>query len=941
MDKVIAYKINENFIEALSSYIEGNFLKKGLDASRLAFVFEGKRPSFFLKKAFSTNMRNPYFSPRFFSIDEFVEYVLNKKLPFTRMPDMESYYIMHDLAKKIAPEIIKGREKFSQFLPWAREICQFIDTLDTEDVPSESLKGVQANAAIGYEIPENINASLRNIIALREAYHSKLSQGNSFPKGYMYLQASRYIGDLSFDDFDNIFLCGLFYMQKTEQNLMRGLYNTGKATFIFQGDEKDWPALRNTAQTLSSRISPSEKEDPDFSLRLYRAFDRHSQICTVREILKKIKRFDSTVVVLPDPETMIPLMSEIGGSVGEFNVSLGYSMKRSALYTLFELIVQAQKTKNPTQYYAKDYIACLRHPLVKNLRILPDFNTTRVLVHKVEETLLGIEKSSSSGNLFIGLKDIEEDYIIYKLAAETLGHMDIEVTIEDLRNCLKDLRQLLFLPWEDLSNFHNFTTALGELLDLLIRKSFLGNYPLNLKIAERLLSTKDELQDASFSQEDFSKEDIFKIFQNLMEHLFVKFKGTPLKGLQILGLLETRSLNFDNVIVVDANESILPRLRRYDPLIPHDVTAGLGLDKIKIEEERQCYFFTRLIRGAKDVHIIYEENPYKERSRFVERLIWDIQKEKAKLDVIEIPQVSFTVNVLPTKNEIKKTKDVTGLLKGLRYSASSINTYMQCPLQFYYKYVLRLEEKEEFSEDPEAREVGSFIHAILEDGFLKFVDKRPKIDQAFRNYLFKIFDDRFSNSFAKSMRSDAFLLEKVMRCRIQRFLDNEENNEERRVKKILCLEEKAKEVLPLQKNRFAFTYIVDRIDLLQDNSVLILDYKTGMDMPKPKGLSSLERMVLTRESVRDNIRSFQLPLYYHFECKRHPKDRLNAALYNLRTLKLAYFPDKEAPIEKTMDICMEALAYILREINDPKRPFVADHGDENVCRRCAFFYMCR
>lgn len=941
MEKIVSYSLNEDFIQKLADFVDENFIKKGSDLSRLAFVFPGKRPALFLRKALSKKVKGIFFPPKFFPINSFIDYVLSKKAPFIKMPNMESYYIIYALAKNIAPEIIKGREKFSQFLPWAREIGKFINSLDTEDIPADSLKSVQASAAIGYDIPKNINVLLENIIALREAYHKAVSQKNSFPQGYAYLLAAKAVEEVSFDEFDKIIFCGFFYMQKTELKLITHLYKIGKAILIFQGDEDRWPVLKDASRELSYSIKPAERREDAYSLNLYSAFDKHSQVCTVREILRKTKKPESTVIVLPDSASMIPLVSEIGSSVGDFNVSLGYPLRRSSLYSLFEFIVQAQKTKKAREYYAKDYLVALSQPLVKNLQILPSYSATRVLVHKVEEALLGMENTSISGYLFVKLKDVEKDTALFELAAKALKHMDIEVCPEELQNVLKELHSLLFTSWEEVNNFGDFAISLGNLLDVLLRKSFIKSYGLNLKIAERIYSIQDELQNASFSKEDFTKEDIFKIFQSMLENEMIAFTGSPLKGLQILGTLETRSLNFENVIIMDANESILPKLRVREPLIPRDIALNLGLQIMEKEEEIQRYNFTRLISAAKNVHVVYEENPEKEKSRFVEELIWQAEKKKNALNVIPVLQVNFSVNVMPSRREIKKTKEMIDFLKTFRYSASSIDTYVQCPLQFYYHYVLGLEEKEEFQEDPEGKEIGSFIHKLLEKTFRRFINKKPQIDKKFRMEFFEEFDKRFKGSFAKKMKSDSFLLESVMRRRLEQFLDFEETSDERNVQEILYLEEKFSGKIEFTGNVFDFTYIVDRVDRLKDGSILILDYKTGIETLKPQQTKKLEELELKRESIRDRIKSFQMPLYYHFEKKKYHKERLNAALYSLRSFKLAYLHDEKTDIERTMELCLKALDFILHEILDPKKTFAADRKKEHSCTYCSFFYLCR
>ena len=519
--------------------------------------------------------------------------------------------------------------------------------------------------------------------------------------------------------------------------------------------------------------------------------------------------------------------------------------------------------------------------------------------------------------------------------------MEIEAGTEDLKRILKELHELLFTLWENISNFRDFASSLRTFLDTLVKKSFIANYPLNRKIADRLYSLTDELQNSPFSGENFEEEELFKIFENMLEHELVAFSGSPLRGLQILGTLETRSLNFDNVIVMDANEGKLPKLRIHEPLIPHDVTMSFGLDRIGREEEIQRYLFTRMVSSAKNVHLVYEENREKERSRFVEELIWQEQKKEKNLDVVPIPQVNFSVKVLPDKTGVDKTGKIVDCLREHIYSATSVDTYINCPLRFYYRYVLGLKEKKKLVEELEGVDIGSFIHKLLEDTFRRFVNKKPEVNKDFRRDFFKMFDEKFKKDFSKRMRSDSYLVKDVMKVRLERFLDAETTRSERDVQEILLLEKQFDEQVELSGDIFSFTYKTDRVDRLEDGAVLVIDYKTGSDTPKPAGINLLKEMNLDRESIRDRIRSFQLPLYYYFEKQKHQEENLKAAIYNLRSVDLTYFPDKEEHLEETMSICMKALGFILHEIVDPGKDFAADHKKEAYCSHCPFFYMCR
>jgi len=913
MNKVITYNLTDDLIQKIGAFIEGEFYSKNKDLSRVAVVFGGKRPSLFLKRELSKRIKKSFFPPTFFSIDEFVEYLLSESCTQRgagRISDLDACYIIYTLAKKIVPEILRGNENFSRFLPWAREVLAFIELLDLEDVEAKSLENIKMNAAIGYDVPESINLLLKNIVSLREAYHRQLKERGLYSRGLMYLTASRIVADIELSEFDKILFCNFFYLHKTEKNIIKHFYKSGNTSLIFQGDKKEWPVLKNISQSFSCKMEPIKSAVPKYNLSIYAGSDIHSEACLVREILKKIKNPESTVIVLPDPDSLVPLLSEIAFYVKDFNVSMGYPLRRSSLYNLFESIFRAQATKKGHMYYTKDYLRVISHPFVKNLKALvSDPPTIGLLVQRIEET----------GDLFIRLKDIEG---------------------------LKEIHNLLFYSWEEINTFRGFSHALEGFLDTLVDKSPLSEYPqdgfaypINLKIVEKLILLKENFSNAIFSDEVFSNEDIFKFFQQEIENQVVSFLGSPLKGLQILGLFETRSLSFENVIILDTNESVLPRLKIYEALIPREVMMGLGLNRLEEEEEIQRYQFTRLINASKNVFLVYNTNENKERSRFIEELIWEKEKQAGSLGVVPIKKGSFQIKVLSEKSKICKNEDILNFLKGLRFSPTSINTYLYCPQSFYYKYVLGLKEKDDFLEEPEGIHIGKFIHEILEKTFKRFEGRPPIIDKEFRKSFFKIFSDKFDDFFLKRMKGDSFLLREVMRFRLERFLDMEQ---ERDVKEIVCLEEEFKGGINIGKNFFEFISYIDRIDRCNDESLFIIDYKSGGEVLIPKSINKLEDMEFTRESIKDTIRSFQLPLYLYLVRNKYKDSQVKSGFYYLKDLKIETFPkEKEGDrLEHILDICIKALGVIINEILNPKINFVACE-DTRYCKNCSFFYMCR
>jgi CRISPR/Cas system-associated exonuclease Cas4 (RecB family) len=766
-----------------------------------------------------------------------------------------------------------------------------------------------------------------------------MEETGTFSRGYIYHKAAEGIKDIDLGEFDEIIFAGFFYMGKAVMEVVRALYSKGRTTLVFQGDQKEWKSLEKAAETLGIKISPPPRGREAPGVSMYAVFDTHSAACMARDILKGIKEKNKTVIVLPDPANMLPVVAELGENFGDFNVSLGYPLKRGALCSLLELVMRAELSRKDKKYYSKDYLAALGHPLAKNLELGVKAAHTRILVHKVEEAILGRTETAASGSIFVGLDEIEKEDKIFASCAETLKGMGEEIDGGKIREALKDLHDKIFRIWEGIGSFSSLNQALSVFLDAAVSSSAIDKYKINLRVADRLYDMNEELGAVSFGHEKFETSEIFRIFAGLIEHEMIAFSGTPVKGFQVLGLFETRALNFDNVIILDANEGKLPHVSLNHPLIPNEVLRGLGVDEISKEEEIQRYIFKRLTGAAKEVHIIYEKETGKEKSRFVEEMVWQKEKAAGKIGCVPEKQASFLVNVEPRSLSVAKTAGVVESLKSGRYSASSVDTYLKCPLQFYFRYVLGLREKKELSDDLESNEIGTFIHEILEAAYGKFIGSRPVIDDEFIRELLARMHVKFDSEFKKRMKAESFLLEQVLEFRLKHFLDRDSG---RKVEKILYLEGSFTRDLELSSGTFAFKYVVDRVDKMEDGSILILDYKTGrVDDKKPKNTASLCKMGMTRESIKENVRSFQLPLYYFFESAKYPGVPIDAALYSIRKPEgLKYLAQsKGVDIGRTMELCMKALGALMGEIIDPAAPFTPDKGRN--CEYCPYKLMCR
>ncbi len=941
-EKIFFISYKDSLVEKTAEFIFSRF--KTLE--KVCVVFPGKRPSLFLKRELARAEKKSFIPPVIFSIDEFVQYLLGKEQNFRKPYFLEEQYLLYEAVKEkglsLGKDFVFRQEdlqNFSSFMPWAKEVMAFINHLDIEAVSSEKLQEVEKQAGIGFEAAEKVNRVLRNISLIRSIMHERMEEKQVFCRGYMYRKAAEAVRNISLPEFDAVIFAGFFYLNRCELAIIKHIFNKYNAFMFFQAGDDKWSLLSKALKELGAELPKIEVSLPD--IKCWAGFDKHSQACLAKEALKEISSYSDTVIVVPDKDNLVPLVSEISSLVREFNVSLGYSLTRCSLWELFLNIMKAQENRNKGLYYVQDYLRVLLHPLAKNFKYFGrEPLVSRIIAHKTEEMLLGMFESSLGGSLFVDISLIEKESILLEECTAVLARVAKAVPRKDVKAILETAHKMFFKRWENISSLRDLKETVLPLLDGLSESGHLCLFPLNGKLASFLYDFFEDIEKSSIFEYEFGRQEVFKIFRQALEPETVPFKGTPLKGLQVLGLFETRGLNFKNVVIVDANESVLPKLKAVDPLIPRQILVSLGINRLEMEEEIQRYHFLRLVKGAEKVFLIYIEGGENSRSRFVEYLIWQMEKRTRSIKSLEEKRARFKTVVFKSQPSfIEKTAAALDVLERLEFSPTSLDTYLYCPLRFYFRYVLGLKEKENISGEVDGGDVGVFIHKLLEDTFKKFLGKNINITNAFRNKFFEEFEKRFEESFTRRHKAEGFLLKEVMRDRLERFLSEEAETGT----KIISLETVRQQSLNIAGRRVNFKYIIDRIDQYPDGSLLIIDYKTGSELKIPSR-EIFWQDISDRVFIKKKLQSFQLPLYYFFSLRNYGDKVSNACLYSLRSLeKKTLFPEKgRYSKEDALAGYMKCLEFIAAEIFDINAPFMQDREDEGrLCKTCPYFYMCR
>lgn len=640
----------------------------------------------------------------------------------------------------------------------------------------------------------------------------------------------------------------------------------------------------------------------------------------------------NTVVVVPDEKLLLPLIAHIPASVNAVNITMGLTIAGSntaswfeILFRLFDNSQRYTSGSGKQRFYYKDVFSLLQHNFFRLL--MPD---------KPVLDFMGLMKKRNR----------------------------VLISADEMVNALGEEMKLLFFEGEDGKAYTEFLHRINtQLLSQLVYRVRHGNKALSseVEIAHRVMNI---IESASKIFEQGNEVSI-KTFITLLREQFrqerVPLEGEPVQGLQIMGLQETRGLDFENVIVLSANEGILPSGKNQRTFIPYELRREF-LTTHKEKDAITAYLFYRLLHKAKKVFLLYNTEPDElgggEKSRFILQL----QREMAGNPNTKIQDLIFAVDPPPAANTqpivIEKTENVTEKLQRILttsgLSPSALNTYINCPLQYYFRYIAGLREEDDMEESPEASTIGSAVHHALEkiyeplNGktvtpfFLEAAWKnRERIEQLVRENLSERFD-------AESLsRGKSLLLYKVCVKLAEEFLKHEwqlaQQLEEQGIKtEMLMQEQQLKATLQIDDTEMLVSGRVDRVERLE-GIVQIADYKTG----------NAKKLPVLNEEAWDELftnpkyaKAVQLLVYAWLYYRTNGSNvlPLRSGIYWLRDADkkfnaLCTSAGNDLLTENEVQRFEEKLTALISELNNRTAPFTQTE-DVKRCAYCDFVRIC-
>lgn len=517
----------------------------------------------------------------------------------------------------------------------------------------------------------------------------------------------------------------------------------------------------------------------------------------------------NTAVILPDETLLLPMLYAFPASIDKINITMGYPLSStpvSGLITqLFDLQSRIRSNDSRTLFYHKNVSDLLNHQYISQL-----FATD------CDEIL---QEMIRFNMIFVDAKLLKKNALFNAIFSPVNS-------VPEFLNYLLSVLRFLSLGWKNAAN---------ELNDYQLERDFLQQYYMTINRMSAIIGQNSD-------EAGMKPETLGKLIQQVSAGINIPFVGEPLDGLQVMGVLESRGLDFENLIITSFNEGVFPKKTSQNSFIPYNLRKGFGLPTFEIHDAITSYNFYRLIHRAKQIHFVYDARTEGVQSGEVSRFIHQLNYHYGLN--IEVESVNYDISFGETKPIIvKKTPEVLSKLsrflsddENRKYlSASSIKSYIDCPLQFYLTRIERLDESDEVKETIEDSMFGTLFHAIMEFVYKPMsgrVITTELIDSVIKNQLLidKYINKAFAVEFFKKkndeiveLEGNNLLIASVLRKYVIKVLQYDKS-----YAPFVLLESERKCDIKV-KTQFGdvnIMGIIDRVDE-KDGKVRVLDYKTG------------------------------------------------------------------------------------------------------------------
>ena len=938
--------------------VAARYLELSSNYSNIALIFPNKRAGIFFKKELAFLHPKVQWMPEYFSSEDFVKAVTNIQIadPITLL--FEFYTVYQECETDQA-------EPFDVFSTWATQLLHDFQEIDLYCVDAKQLFGTINDAyAIknwnpdGSVITENQQQYLRfwsRMGKWYQAFRSHLQDKNIASSAMAYRRfAEKCVVYAEQIPFDKIVFAGFNALNKSEQTFMRHLEKIGKAEIIWDADSY---YVDNELNEAGQFLRKYRKE---WSIRDFKNCEPHLETIdrkihivgvaknigqafvagsVIDQLAQTEKDLTSTSLVLCDEQLLMPVLEVLPEKIEHVNITMGYPMHLLPVSSLFSLIFDLQlharmsgkSEKREIAFYFRDLLRLFRNPSLASAL------QSEILQPLVDQLMR--EKRIYFPISTIIKKSPESKNIISKL-------------------------EFLFQPWED--NPAMAIKSLQDLVAFLRDEQIKSGKALQGLETEALYAVSKLLQQIENLRSSFSGftsvRTLQRIFQQLIRSQTSPFFGEPLSGLQLMGLLETRNLDFKNLILLSVNEGILPASKTQRSFIPHDISSFFELPTYRERDAVFAYHFYRMIQRAENVWLVYntetDEFGKGEQSRYITQLEEELKSAHTQISrEIYIPQLNMTpesiISVEKTPELLRKLMNrIGGGNEKMNLSPTGISNYINCSLQFYFRYLSGIKVDQSKADDIGADLLGTVAHGVLEAFYKPFEGRvinqhdlqsmLPNIHEAVRQSFVAAEVD------LRDLESGTNLLTfKGIEKMISNFIHSEIElvNELAESGQVLSIEkiegdlqkvihvDVLGELLPI-----SFKGRTDRIDRI-GNTLRVVDYKSG-------GVKAVDVILSNQTDIINNpkkAKALQLMQYALMTPEKYSNFDVLPGIISLRQPSLglvALTVNKIEGLSPEERIETEQVFHqIANEIVNPEIPFEKTN-DVKRCKYCDYKAIC-
>lgn len=977
------------------------YTQYGNELYRYTFVLPNRRAGLFLQKHLAEIAGKPLFSPSIYTIQELFA-SFSSYQPADRI---EMLVMLYSLFKKISG----SSESFDDFLFWGDMLLNDFDEVDKYLIDAKQLfRNVQDFRMLdddlahltedqieairrfwthfmpveGSETKQKFQETWKILFELYTSFRNELQEKGRAYEGMIYREVadSAKAAEKRIWQTECFIFVGLNALTPAETALLEYLRNQGMADFYWDYDS---PLVRDPQNRASFRVMENLSRFPSSytldqpevvtekpEVEVVAVPSGIGQAKHVTHILSQLiesgaipnpEEAINTAIVLPNENLLLPVLYSIPRDIGKINVTMGYGLSHASIASLVEHLAQLQKNlrnlNGETAYYHYHVKALLNHPLVR--RVAPR-DTELLKTHILSYNRIVVPQSDIPHHpllmmIFSPLTRWQDggDYLqrifSYLYKALSVENQHDEADLEKDRHAVVSEKDV----YTDGAN--------GSILSEKPESEFFTEHGLRAEDLERefivqYYKTVTRLRDRLAGAEEMTVETWFGLLKKLARSISVSFSGEPLSGMQVMGVLETRSLDFENLIILSMNEGVFPLKNAANSFIPYTLRTGFSLPTHEHRDGTYAYHFYRMIGRAKRIFMLYDTRTEDVQSGEVSRYFYQLKYLYPQFFRISERVVTYDVS-FPEVHPVlvNKTEEVLHKLNDYRegkekyLSASLINNYIDCSLRFYFMAVEGLSDEEEVQESVESAVFGSIFHRLMEIIYNRYLNKSvtPDVLSAIAKddlYLSEILKQAFARYYFRDeknprpLEGQNYLIGEILQSYVKQTLKEDAKFTPFQY---IASEYKFRTTYPVKEGLTVnFKGSIDRIDRVGD-TLRIIDYKTG------KGPSSFSEMSMLFDALKNERpkQILQLFVYALFYLQEHQGERIAPALYYLRTIFNEFNPsilyDKH-PIDDVsvyMAEFSDMFRTLLEEVFDPSIPFSQTPNTKN-CEWCAFKDIC-